>query len=128
MIKYISIFFTIILAILFLVLFYSDPASVGPVGILAVFVLIYMIFLVIISYLILFAVKTTNKLRKHFGLKLKGDGPSLYNSFLYGSVIALGMIVILGRNSLGSVGLFESILVIAFVLIGCFFVNKQVVK
>lgn len=128
MIKYISIFFTIILAILFLVLFYTDPASAGPVGILAVFVLIYMIFLVIISYLILFTIKTTNKLRKHFGLKHTGDGPSLYNSFLYGSVIALGMIVLLGRNSLGSVGLFESILVITFVLIGCFFVNKQVVK
>lgn len=126
--KYISLMLLLVFVILLYVFFYTDPSNVGPVGILSVFVLIYLICLILLSFIILFIIKFTNKLRRHFGFKDSGNSPNLYNSFLYGSVVALGLVVLLGRNSLGSIGLFEYILVVAFVFIGCFFVKKQVVK
>lgn len=123
--KYVLLVTSISIVIFSLILINTDPSKIGPLGILAVFVLLYIITLSLFSYLIFFASNIMSRVRVHFGLK-GIEGWTFIKCYLFGSVVAIGPIVILGISSLGSVSIYEIILVVLFLVISCFFVSKKV--
>ena len=123
--KYVLLATSISIVIFSLILFNTDPSKIGPLGILTVFVLLYIITLSLFSYLIFFASNILSRVRVQFGLNGVEDW-TFMKCYLFGSIVAIGPIVILGISSLGSISIYEIILVVLFLVISCFFVSKKV--
>lgn len=112
--------------LLFFVLNNSTPATAGPMGVLAVFIGFYIILLSVISYILYYGQHLIKRASKFFYLKKPIKALSWQKSYYYSSVLALGPVIVLGLGTVGKVELYEIILVLIFVVLGCFYIAKRV--
>ena len=101
-------------AIILIMLNFTTPADIGPLGILLFFVLFY-----VVMYGV--AMLVLKMFRKALGRK----GFS-HKSYLYTAVLAFAPIMLLLAQSLGSLTWFTLVLTIAFEFLGCFLVYKRI--
>jgi len=113
---------TIILIILFQ---HTNPATIGPFGILAVFILIYLLVLGVLTILLFLGNKLIVRAAKGFALKRPIQPLHLRKSYYYASVIALAPVMFMGMQSVGEVGAYDVILVLLFVTITCIYIAKR---
>ena len=117
----------IIAAVLLMIIFHTTvPAAIGPLGILFVFVLMYVLVLGLLTFLIFgFGIL----FRKLIGIFAIAKRPvrtlSLARSYYFSSVIALGPIMLVGIHSVGELGFYDVLLVGVFVVISCVYVAKR---
>ena len=98
--------------ILLVMLNFTSPTGIGPLGVLVFFTTFYVLmFGIAVGIVKIFAVL----LRKQMGRK----------EYLYGVVIAFGPIMLMLAQSLGSISLLTVALTVLFVLLGCFLVSKR---
>jgi len=104
---------SLIAAIILLVLLnFTTPEDIGPLGVLIFFTTFY----VLMFGLAIGMVKLFAKLvGKTMGRK----------QYLYGAVIAFGPIMLMLAQALGSMSILTVALVGVFVLLGCFLVSKR---
>lgn len=102
------------LVVLLVMLNFTSPADIGPLGVLLFFGLAYMIFFGIALVIV-----------QVFRKILQKKGKMSRKSHLYAAVLAFAPILLLLAQSMGSFGIFTIILVTLFVLLGCFLVNKR---
>ena len=105
----------------------TTPVAVGPFGILLVFVFIYLSSFSLVTFFIfgmsrvlshIFAIVITKK--PFLPLNLK-------KSCLYSSIISTAPVMLVALRSVGVVGLYEYLLVVTFVTIGCVYISKRIV-
>lgn len=101
-------------AIILIMLNFTTPAGIGPLGILLFFVL---------TYIVLYGVAML--ILKMFRKALGRKGFSR-KSYLYTAVLAFAPIMLLLAQSLGSLTWFTLVLVILFEFLGGFLVYKRV--
>lgn len=99
-------------AVLLLMLNFTTPASVGPLGVLVFFVACYVLVLGIVLLLVRIFMRLGGKQMGHKG-------------YLYAAVIAFGPIMLLLVQSLGSLSPVTIGLVTAVVLLVCFLISKS---
>ena len=108
-----------IVAFFFLVamMFLTSPSSVGPLGVLVFFTLVYVLFLglAVIGCRLFFTLKA--KLHKATAGNVKRK------SYYYGLVIALAPLLLLLCGSFGGIRLIEVLLVIGVEVFLCFLVS-----
>ena len=98
----------------------TSPSSIHPLGILLVFLLIYVLVLGALTFLLYGVILAVARARK------KGDAHlSLRRTYLFASVVALAPIMIIGMSSIGRMGIYEFLLIIVFEAVACFYVAKQ---
>lgn len=98
----------------------TSPSSIHPLGILLVFLLIYVLVLGALTFLLYGIILVVARVRK------KGDVHlSFRRTYLFASVVALAPIMIIGMSSIGRMGIYEFLLIIAFEAVACFYVAKQ---
>ncbi len=97
--------------VLLLMLNFTTPADVGPLGVLVFFVACYM---VVLGFALLLVKIFMKLIGKRMGRK----------GYLYGAVIAFGPIMLLLIQSLGALSIFTAVLVVILVFLACFLVNK----
>ena len=117
-----SIGAAIILAIL---LQMTKPATVGPLGILIVFILMYVSVLGALTFLMFGMSKLIVKLSSSVTIKRPLQPLSLKRSYYFSSVIGLAPVMIIGMQSVGEVGFYDFLLVVIFVCIGCIYIAKR---
>ena len=98
--------------ILLVMLNFTTPASVGPLGVLVFFTTFY----VLVFGLAVGAVKVFTKL---------AGGQMGKKGYLYGAVIAFGPIMLLLAQSLGSLSPVTVGLTVVFVFLACFLIGKR---
>ena len=105
----------------------TNPSSIGPVGLLAVFFLLYVIMLGAVTELLWIGSKATSWLGKRVViLSRKPIQPlSLARSYYYSTVLALGPVMLLAMASIGSLGLYEVVLVGLFLAVGTLYISKR---
>jgi hypothetical protein len=103
---------------IFLLLSFTNPSAAGPPGILAFFLLLYLL-VATLAYLV---VKVVSYLSASILKKSVTNRQSIYISF----VVALGPVLLIALNTLGNVGLVELSLVCLLVILGCFYVTRRV--
>lgn len=118
---------TIIACILLVAIFQvTTPGDIGPIGILSVFILLYIVTLGVVTFLI-FGLSIF--LRKSINLFIAAKKPmqslTLTHSYYFASVISLGPIMLLGIHSVGELGFYDALLVIIFVIISLIYVAKR---
>ena len=91
----------------------TTPTGVGPLGVLVFFVMVYVV---------VFGV--TNLVVAGF-MKFTGSKQGEQKQRLYAAVISFGPIMLLLIQSFGSLNLMTAAMVIVFVFLGCFIINKR---
>lgn len=117
---------SIAVAVLFIILQITNPASIHPVGLLGVFFLIYVVFVGLMTLVVF----TTGQLTALLGRYLKASSVSrrkvsLQQAYLYGSLLALAPVILIGMQSVGSLGFVDVVLVIVFEAVICFYVWRR---
>lgn len=97
----------------------TSPATVHPLGILVVFVLIYLLAVGVLTFFIYFFAGIVGRAGR------KQSVLSLRHAYFYASVVALAPVMLVGMKSIGRGSLYEIVLVIVFEIVACFYLSKQ---
>lgn len=118
-----------ILAAVVLLFFVSvtTPSTAGPLGILIVFLSIYIITVAALTFALWFLNQFIIRFLSPFSAKRPISQLSIGKAYYFSSVIALGPVMVLGIQSVGTVGVYELSLIILLVVLGCFYIAKRTV-
>lgn len=100
----------------------TSPSTIHPVGILAVFVLIYVLVLGALTFLIYGIGLLLHKAhaRRHSVKQF-----TLARAYYFASVLALAPVMIIGARSVGRTGFIDILLVLIFELLACFYIARR---
>ena len=114
------------LCLLILLLNVTVPTSVGPFGILAVFIFAYLSSLGVMTFFIYGFSRVVAHLSATLTIKRPLAALPFRRAYYYSTVIAAGPIMLIGLQSVGSVGIYQVILVLLFEIIGCIYITKRI--
>jgi len=114
------------LCLLTILLNTTAPATAGPFGILAIFIFAYLASLGMTTYFLYGASRVTSHLAAAFTVKRPLRALVFKRAYYYSTVLAAAPIMLIGLQSVGSIGLYEFILVLLFTVIGCVYISKRI--
>jgi hypothetical protein len=123
--KVVVVSIVIAFGVLALLLSTTEPASIGPLGILLVFILMYVSVLGVLTFLLYGGSRMVSKIASSFTVRKPIGSLSLRRSYYFSSVLALAPVMIVGMQSVGGVGIYELLLIIIFELIACIYIAKR---
>lgn len=127
MLKKIIAIITIISAIILAFLLNATaPATAGPFGILTLFLCAYLLSLGVVTYLIYGLSRFVTHLSILFTVKRPLTALSFRRAYYYSTVIAAAPVMLIGLQSVGAVSIYEFLLVLLFVVIGCLYITKRI--
>lgn len=112
-------------ALLVLLVNATTPTTAGPLGILAFFVLLYVALLGALAFLLYGASRVMARLGKAVAIRRPLGQLSFVKAYYYGTVLALGPLMIVGMLSVSEFGALEVGLVMVFVVLGCIYVARR---
>ena len=117
---------TALAGVLFIIVIQTTkPSTIGPVGLLAVFFLLYVWLLGLITLMLWLSARGIAKISRPFTTKKPLEALSLQRSYYFSSVIALGPVMMVAMQSIGSLKLYEVGLIVIFLLVGILYVAKR---
>lgn len=111
--------------ILIILLQVTSPSTVGPLGLLAVFFLLYVIVLGAMTELLWIGSRVIQAIGRRFTSKRPPGRLSLQRSYYFSSVLALGPVMALAMQSIGSFGPYEMALIGVFTAVGTLYVSRR---
>ena len=103
----------------------TTPTTIGPLGILIVFILMYIAVLGVLTFLLVGVNHLLVKFSTSLPLRRPVQALSLRRAYYFASVIALAPVMFLGMQSVGTVGVYDVLLVVAFVTMACMYIAKR---
>ena len=103
----------------------TTPVQAGPLGILVVFLCLYTLLFSLLTFLIWGVQRIIVKILSPFTVRRPMQQMSLTRAYYFSSVLALAPVMLIGMQSVGSVGLYEVSLVVLFTAIGCIYIAKR---
>jgi hypothetical protein len=104
----------------------TTPLSAGPFGILVIFIFSYILLVGVFAYILRIISLVVSRISTTFAPRKPIEGLSFRRSYYFSTVVASGPIMLIGLLSVGSVGIYEIILIIIFIVIGCLYVSKRI--
>jgi hypothetical protein len=111
--------------VLFLFINGTKPATVGPLGILVVFLCLYLILFTGLTFFIWGSYKLIVKVLSPLTIRRPMEPLSFQRSYYFSSILALGPVMLIGMQSVGKIGIYEVGLVLLFMVIGCVYIAKR---
>ena len=102
-----------------------SPGEVGPFGVLAFFVLLYLSAGSIIYMLLTGIIYVLMRVLPPGSLRLWLENVSHTKVYYYTTVLALAPVVLLGMASVGSIGGLDIVLVVLFEILACFYISRR---
>lgn len=112
-------------ALLAIILQTTNPSMIGPVGLLAVFFLLYVVILGVVIWLLWVTSKSFAFIGRRLMTRRPPQSLSLSRAYYFSSVIALAPVMMLAMQSIGSLGLYEVILITIFLGVGILYITKR---
>ncbi|MDB5177718.1 MAG: hypothetical protein JWO61_101 [Candidatus Saccharibacteria bacterium] len=103
----------------------TTPTQAGPLGILVVFLCLYVMMFSGMTFLIVGLQRIIVKLASPFTARKPLQPMSVSRAYYFSSVLSLGPVMLIGMQSVGSVGIYEFGLVTLFMVIGCVYIAKR---
>lgn len=116
---------SISLVIAGLMLTMTRPGEVGPFGVLAFFILLYLSAGSIIYMLLTGIIYVLMRVLPPGSLRLWLENVSHTKVYYYTTVLALAPVVLLGMASVGSIGGLDIVLVVLFEILACFYISRR---
>jgi len=114
------------LCLLVVLLNFMTPTTAGPWGVLLVFVFIYLSSLGLVTFFLFGMSRVFSHIFAIVAARKPFSPLSLRRSCIYSSVIATAPVMLIALRSVGIVGLYEYLLVVTFVIIGCLYISKRI--
>lgn len=111
--------------LLILLLQATSPSTAGPLGLLAVFFLVYVIMLGAITELLWLGSRFFQLVARKFTSKRPPGRLSLARAYYFSTILALAPVMALAMQSIGSLGGYEIILIIAFISVGLLYISRR---
>ena len=111
--------------VLLFILQTTNPSTAGPAGILAVFFLLYIVFFGCLVRCIHALSWVASRVSRSTRLRRPIKTISLQHSAYLSSIVAMAPIMLIAMSSVGKLGFYETVLVIVFVVLGVFYVEKR---
>lgn len=112
-------------SLLVALLFTTNPGSVGPAGLLLVFILGYLSLLGLVTFLLFYGVKFWVYLVKLITRRTIRFQLTLKRSYLYASILATLPMMVVGLYSTGGISWYELLLISLFGAIGTLYIAKR---
>lgn len=103
----------------------TNPSTVGPLGLLAVFFLLYVITLGATTEMMWVGSQFVHGVGRRFTSKRPPGKLSLKRAYYFSTVIALGPIIALAMMSIGSFGVYEGVLIAIFLAIALLYISRR---
>ena len=113
------------LFILIYILGFTKPTQIGAVGVLVVFLLFYVVSTITATYFVYIANRIVLQLFFADVVNIKSKSMSLKKAYYFGSVFALGPVMMISLQSVGGVGLWSFVLVCFLLILGSLYVSRQ---
>lgn len=113
------------LCLLAVLLNITTPTSIGPFGILLIFVLFYLLSLSVITFFIFYSSKLIRRLSLLFIARKPIAAIEFKKSYYYATVTALVPALYIGMKSVGAVSFYSNLLIAFFAILGCLYVYKN---
>ncbi len=107
------------------ILGFTNPTQVGPLGILAFFVFLYLLITSLIYFLIIIVRYFIQRLLKPGRWLLAAQQLQNIKVYYYASMLALAPVIILGMQSVGGAKLFDLLLIGLFEVLAIFYIQKR---
>jgi hypothetical protein len=123
--KALVISLTAAIMLLIIVLQATTPATIGPLGVLFVFILMYVSVLCVLTFVLFASSSLLAKVSASMTVKRPLQPLTLGKAYYFSSVIALAPVMLIGMQSVGEVSFYEVLLIILFVVISCVYIAKR---
>jgi hypothetical protein len=114
------------LGVLALMLTLTTPATAGPFGLLVIFISAYLASLGLISFFLYGVRRVIAYASAGFTTRRPLQPLSFRKAYYYSLILAAAPVMLIGLQSVGSVGIYELILVVVFEAIGCLYIAKRI--
>lgn len=104
----------------------TTPTTAGPIGILAIFILAYLLAVGLLAYLLHYLSLLSVRLFASFFHKKSIKILTFKSSYYYATIIAAAPIILVGLQSVGKVGFYEFLLTVVFIVLGCLYVSRKI--
>lgn len=111
--------------LLILLLGNTTPTTVGPLGLLAVFFLLYVVLIGVFTAALWASSRIIARISKIVTVRRPLGAITFRRSYYLSSVLALGPVMMLAMKSIGSLGMYEILLVSIFLLAAIFYVIRR---
>ncbi|MFZ1257968.1 MAG: hypothetical protein WAQ25_00680 [Candidatus Saccharimonas sp.] len=99
----------------------TSPSTIHPLGILFVFILLYVLALGVLTFFVYITLKFVNRLSR----KPVRRNASIQFAYYMASVLALAPVMYIAIRSIGRAGWYDLVLIAIFEIIACFYVVKR---
>ena len=123
--RVVTISVAVAIVILAIILHVTQPSTVGPLGILIVFILMYVSVLGVLTFLLYSLSRLISKISTSFTVKKPIRPLSLSRSYYFSSVLALAPVMLVGMQSVAEVEIYDVLLIMLFVVIACTYISKR---
>ena len=113
------------LVVLSLMLTFTSPATAGPFGLLVIFVTAYLTFVGLISFFLFGINRLVIMVSSGMTLRKPIQKMEFKRAYYYSTVLAAAPVMLIGLQSVQSIGIYEVLLVVIFEVVACLYVTKR---
>lgn len=103
----------------------TTPSGVGLFGVLIVFILIYIFFGCLFYLLLSSLAKLLGKILPPGKWKVSMSSISDIKVYYFSSFLSLAPVILIGMNSIGTVGVTDIVLLVIFEVLGCLYIYRR---
>lgn len=124
--KIIAVMTVFSLCLLIFMVSVTTPATAGPFGLLVIFISAYLACLGLISFFLYGVSRVWAYATAGIALRRRPTVFSFRRAYYFSTVLAAAPVMLIWLQSVGSVGIYEFLLVVIFEVIGCLYVAKRI--
>lgn len=113
------------LCVLTMVLVFTSPSTTGPFGLLVLFISAYLTFVGLISFFLFGINRLIVMVAAGMTLRKPLRPMEFRRAYYFSTVLAAAPVMLIGLQSVQSVGIYEVLLVLIFEVIACLYISRR---
>ena len=113
------------LCVLSLMLTFTSPASAGPFGLLVIFITAYLTFVGMISFFLFGINRLIVMVSEGMTVRKPLRKMEFRRAYYFSTVLAAAPVMLIGLQSVQSIGIYEVLLVVIFEVVACLYVSRR---
>jgi hypothetical protein len=113
------------LCVLSLMLTFTSPASAGPFGLLVIFITAYLTFVGMISFFLFGINRLIVMVSAGMTVRKPLRKMEFRRAYYFSTVLAAAPVMLIGLQSVQSIGIYEILLVVIFEVVACLYVSRR---
>lgn len=113
------------LCLLSFMLTFTSPADAGPFGLLVIFITAYLTFVGLISFFLFGINRLVVMVASGMTLRKPLSRMEFKRAYYFSTVLAAAPVMLIGLQSVQTIGFYEILLVVIFEVVACLYVNRR---